>query len=209
MSQALGYGYWVPVNQFSVPTHWSYNKDIVGYNYDVAKAKQLLTDAGYPKGFKTTIYGSGTTGYNELLQADLAAIGIQADISLGTMANIAQWQMKGFTNGLQITPAGGPGPYMDSRIGMTIFGSTSGSYPQIFHSPDVDALLAQSDKEMDANKRIQIYQQVDKLYIDTYCALIPLFLNPGYQAISADAGAWSFQNPQNAKFAPQDAWLKK
>jgi hypothetical protein len=32
------------------------------------------------------------------------------------------------------------------------------------------------------------YKQVDKLYIDAYCALVPLFLNPRYQAVSADAG---------------------
>jgi peptide/nickel transport system substrate-binding protein len=209
MSQALGYGYWVPVNQFSVPSHWSYNKDILGYDYNVAKAKQLLTEAGFPNGFKTTIYGSGTTGYNELLQADLKDVGIQADINLGTMANVSQWQQKGFDNGLQITPAGGPGPFKDSRNGMVIFGSTSGSYPQIFHSPDINALLAQSDKEMDSDKRIQIYQQIDKLYIDTYCANIPLFLNPGYQALSADVGYWDFQNAQSSKFSPQDCWLKK
>jgi len=73
----------------------------------------------------------------------------------------------------------------------------------------VDALLAQSDKELDSTKRMDIYKQVDKLYIDTYCANIPLFWDPGYQAISPDVGYWNFQNPQNAKFAPQDAWLKK
>jgi ABC-type transport system substrate-binding protein len=207
--QGLGYGYWVPVNQFSYPGNFAYNKDITGYNFNVAKAKQMLTDAGFPKGFKTTIYGSGTTGYNELLQGWLSDIGITADISLGTMANVAQWQQKGFTNGLQITPAGGPGQFPDNRIGMSIFGSTSGSYPQIFHSPDIDALIAQGDKEMDSGKKTVINQQLDKMLIDTYCVAVPIYLNPGTQAISPNVGYWNFQAPTGEKFAPQDAWLKK
>jgi peptide/nickel transport system substrate-binding protein len=207
--QGLGYGWWDAVNQFSYPANFSYNPDIVGYNYNAAKAKQLLTEAGFPNGFKTTIYGSGTTGYNELLQGWLKDVGIDATISLGTMANVAEWQQKGFTNGLQITPASGPGLFKDSRLGLAIFGSTSGSYPQIFHSKDMDDIIAQADKEMDTEKKVAMYKQLDKLMIDTYCVAVPLYLNPGTQAISPDVGYWNFQFPTGEKFAPQDAWLKK
>jgi peptide/nickel transport system substrate-binding protein len=205
----LGFGWWDVLNQFSFPESYSYNKDIVGYNFNVAKAKQLLTEAGFPNGFKTTIYGSGTTGYNELLQGWLKDIGIDATINLGTLANVMDWQQKGWTNGLQITPAGGPGPYADSRVGLSIFSSTSGSYPQIFHSKDMDDLIAASDKEMDTNKKVEIYKQLGKLMIDTYCVAVPLYRNPGTQAISPDVGYWNFQAPTNEKFAPADAWLKK
>lgn len=92
---------------------------------------------------------------------------------------------------------------------MSIFGSTSGSYPQIFHSPDIDALIAQADTEMDSDKKVEINKQLDKLMIDTYCVAVPLFLNPGIQAISPDVGYWNFQAASGEKFAPQDAWLKK
>lgn len=167
----------------------------------------MLTEAGYPNGFKTTIYGSGTTGYNELLQGNVADIGIAADINLGTMANVAQWQQKGFTNGLQITPVGGPGS-REGRIGNFIFGSNSGSYPQILHTQDMDDLVVKADKELDPDKRLAINKQLDKLIIDTYCSVIPLFLNPGYQAMSPDVGYWNFQFPTGEEFASQNAWLK-
>jgi peptide/nickel transport system substrate-binding protein len=209
MAQGLGYGYWVPLQQFSYEGKWGYDKDIAGYPYNVAKAKQLLTEAGYPNGFKTSIFGSSTTGYNELLQANLKDIGIMADISLGTMANVAEWRQKGWTNGLSITPAAGPGLYKDSRVGLAIFSSTSGSYPNIFHSQDMDDLITNSDKELNSDKKQEMYKQLNKLMVDTYCVAIPLFLNPGTLAISPDVGAWNFQNAQGAKFTAEEAWLKK
>jgi hypothetical protein len=54
-----------------------------------------------------------------------------------------------------------------------------------------------------------INQQLDKLLIDTYCVAVPIYLNPGTQAISPNVGYWNFQAPTGEKFAPQDAWLKK
>lgn len=42
-------------NQWTYQGHWAYNSSIVGYPYDATKAKQLLTEAGYPNGFKTTL----------------------------------------------------------------------------------------------------------------------------------------------------------
>src|SRR5438552_7084337 len=54
--------------------------------YDVAKAKQLLTEAGYPNGFETELW----SGYNhsiaqkvtQVLQQQLAQVGIRAKITL-------------------------------------------------------------------------------------------------------------------------------
>lgn len=70
------------------PTMWSYNEKTVDYAYDTAKAKALLTKAGFPNGFQTTLwYMPVSRPYNpngkkmaEMMQADLAKVGIKADL---------------------------------------------------------------------------------------------------------------------------------
>lgn len=70
------------------PNTWSYASSISAYPHDIAKAKQLLTEAGFPNGFSTTIWtrpGGSVLNPNpklgaELLQADLAKIGIKAQV---------------------------------------------------------------------------------------------------------------------------------
>jgi peptide/nickel transport system substrate-binding protein len=72
------------------PNTWSYAKDLPGYQHDVAKAKALLAKAGLPDGFKTTIWTRPSGSLlnpnpslgAQLLQADLKAVGITAEIKV-------------------------------------------------------------------------------------------------------------------------------
>ena len=70
------------------PNTWSYASDLPGYAHDPARARALLAEAGLAEGFRTTIWTrpSGSllnpnpTLGAQLLQADLARVGIQAEI---------------------------------------------------------------------------------------------------------------------------------
>ena len=72
------------------PNTWSYDKSIAPYPYDIERAKKLLAEAGYPNGFDTTIWvrpGGSVLNPNpkagaELLQADLAKIGVKAQVKV-------------------------------------------------------------------------------------------------------------------------------
>jgi ABC-type transport system substrate-binding protein len=70
------------------PTMWSYNDDIVGYEYDPAMAKKLLAEAGYPDGFSTTLWAMPVSRpYNpngrkvaEIMQAQFKEVGVMTEI---------------------------------------------------------------------------------------------------------------------------------
>ena len=69
------------------PTIWSYNDAVVDYPYDPAKAKEMLAAAGVTN-LKTNIwampvqrpYNPNARRMAEMIQADLAAVGVEAEI---------------------------------------------------------------------------------------------------------------------------------
>ncbi|MDA0710986.1 MAG: ABC transporter substrate-binding protein [bacterium] len=70
------------------PTMWGYNHQIAGYDYNPEKARQLLSQAGFPNGFKTTLwampvprpYMPQPMKIAQAIQADLKKVGIEAEI---------------------------------------------------------------------------------------------------------------------------------
>jgi dipeptide transport system substrate-binding protein len=77
-----------PAKNLIPPTMWSYNDKVVDFKYDPAAAKKLLAEAGFPNGFETDLwampvqrpYNPDARRMAEMMQADLAKIGIKAKI---------------------------------------------------------------------------------------------------------------------------------
>ncbi|MCG9128144.1 ABC transporter substrate-binding protein [Candidatus Poribacteria bacterium] len=82
--QGLG----IPAKNPIPPTLWSYDDSIEDYEHNPKLAKELLTKAGYPNGFETTLwalpvprpYIPDGRALAEVLQSELREIGIKANI---------------------------------------------------------------------------------------------------------------------------------
>jgi len=81
-------GIGAPAKNPMPPTIWGYNDAVKDYEHNVAKAKQLLNEAGYPDGFSTELwwpnrarpYLTEPQKIAEALQAQLAEAGIRAKL---------------------------------------------------------------------------------------------------------------------------------
>ena len=71
------------------PVSWAYNPYLKNYKYNLAYARQLLTEAGYPNGFSidiltlnsSRVYNPDSLKMAELLQSELSQIGIEVKIA--------------------------------------------------------------------------------------------------------------------------------
>lgn len=79
--QAVGGDMFIPLNQLVAPGLYGYNPNYTGITHDVAKAKQLLAEAGFPNGFHTKLSYESTQGDDAAaIQAMLAEANINVDL---------------------------------------------------------------------------------------------------------------------------------
>ncbi|MCC7275603.1 MAG: ABC transporter substrate-binding protein [Alphaproteobacteria bacterium] len=67
------------------------------YAFDPTKAKALLAEAGFPNGFRTQLMAFRSRVWTEAIQADLKAVGIDAEVNMLPVATLIQRFQKGET----------------------------------------------------------------------------------------------------------------
>jgi peptide/nickel transport system substrate-binding protein len=149
----------------------------VTYDYDLAKAKQLLTEAGYPNGgFKIThYYLEGDThkkSMGELLQAELRTLGIQMEIRSLIVARMFEMvrdfgKTKNPASAIDMITIFTPARIFDAHNYLDWhFNSKAWEYGRNFmyyENPEVDRLLAQAAAALDDDKARPLYRQVSDI----------------------------------------------
>ncbi len=94
MSKTFGMGYSIPAYQVCASNSPGHDPSLTPRKYDPAKAKQLLAEAGYPNGFKTTII-CAPFGLNRdqvlAVQAYFKTVGIQAELQFPAAAQAQEY----------------------------------------------------------------------------------------------------------------------
>ncbi|WP_282605293.1 ABC transporter substrate-binding protein [Pelagibius sp. Alg239-R121] len=62
------------------PDQFGCDQNVTKYDYDPAKAKSLLAEAGYPDGFEFDIYAYRQREFTEAVIGDLAKVGVKANL---------------------------------------------------------------------------------------------------------------------------------
>lgn len=170
------------------PTVLGYNPDVKVYEYNPEKAKELLKEAGYPNGFSTTLWSSSDVRNRsaEVIQANLAEVGITAEIELlewgayldKTSAGEHDMHLLGWSN---LTADGDGGIYPNFHS------SSQGAAGNrcFFENAEVDRLLEAGRVETDISKRPKYYQDAQVIIMEE-APMVPLYFQPTEIAARAD-----------------------
>ncbi len=166
----------IPINTIYSPLVDAYDETLDLYPYDLEKAKQMLTEAGYPDGFtaKVSLNSDERSRIAQTLQSQWADLGVTLDIDL------MEW-----------------GAYLDhiSRKDheMFIFGWSASYDPEVtcrslFHTDsggptgnrawysnsEVDKLIDDASQVLDWEKREPMYKEIQRMVMED-AVMIPIY----------------------------------
>jgi peptide/nickel transport system substrate-binding protein len=183
----LGYG--EPGNDNPVPPSWPAAYTHEAPKQDIAKAKQLLADAGYPDGIDIDLNtAEGSPGMLKMAEA-YQQMAAEAGIRINLIQNPADsywdtvWNKRDFFNTAWSarTPAQGLS---------FIFVSSSKINETHWFRPEYDDLLAKAQRELDPDKRAALYHDAQKMITDEGGEVIPFFIK-SVAAMRADCSGYA------------------
>ena len=156
------------------PSMWAYNKAIKDDAFNPAEAKKLLAAAGYPNGFTTDLwampvqrpYNPNAKRIAELMQADLAKIGVTAEIKSfewgeyrkRMQAGEHQMGMLGWTG-----DNGDPDNFLDTLLGCDA-AKTNGSNVAKFCYQPYEDVVSKAKVITNVAERTKLYEQAQRIF---------------------------------------------
>jgi len=159
-------GFGVPLGSSMYPAFGKYFDDSLTdyYTYDPAKAKELLTEAGYPNGFSMTI----TVPSNYQPHVDTAQVVAEQLKAIGVNATIqpvewASWLSDVYSGRkYQSTMVGVDASEMTASAMLKRFESTAGNNFINYNNADYDALYAKAQTTFDDAEQTEVFKEMER-----------------------------------------------
>lgn len=157
-------GYGKPLATISTPEYFGYAPDVKPYKRDLEKAKKLMKEAGYEKGFTVNFDyspGSYVNGKDvvQVLAAQLKDIGVTANLVEKESALITNELASKKTAPLVLQGIGGP--YADLELISRISFGTGERYSE-YADKNFDALRVKASSTIDETKAEALWKQLQE-----------------------------------------------
>jgi dipeptide transport system substrate-binding protein len=155
------------------PTIWSYNNSIVDYDYNIAKAKELLAKAGFPNGFETELwtlpvarpYNPNGKKMGEIMQANLAQVGIKVKLISYDWPTYLEKSKSGTHSMLQMGwtgDNGDPDNFLNTLLSCGAI--KSGSNYSKWCNQAFEKLVTEAKLTTDVKARTKMYMDAQKIF---------------------------------------------
>ena len=191
-----------------IPPYWAGNTETY-YELDRGKAKQLLAEAGYPDGFKTSIR-IGTTSYHAALaavvQSELKKIGVKVEIKASDSASANRDWKKG---NFEIYPIRWWGSdFVDPDGALTPLFTCKGSYNNSrFCDPELDKLIEKGLEVTSVKERNEAYRMAMRRLAKKQ-PWVFLVAFDRFQAMRSFVKGYTAY-PNASQFSYREIWLDK
>lgn len=164
-----------PAYTIQSPANLGYDPSRKWYKYNPAKAKELLKEAGYTKGFSTTLRtsvdGSGQllpTEIAQWIQRDLKKVGINLKIEtsewISYLANFPEGMPK--TVGMNQMSSGRTTPYFLSMIANSKFMAPGGYNSGKYNNPKLDKVLNDATTSLNQNDSLKLWKKAETMMME-------------------------------------------
>jgi len=188
-----------------IPTSWGYEPNVPVYNYDPAKAKQLLASAGQTQGIQlklTTLNSPEFTQMATILKQQLDAVGIKIDITPLENTVLTSQVVKGLYGDMLL--GFGWGQQMDPLQHMyrqlLTDNEPPNGYDFVYYSnPKLDTILKAANVESDHDKRKSLISDAQKI-VAADVPYVFLFTVPEFWAVSKKVANVKAPSPMDRRF---------
>lgn len=167
--------------------------DTTNYEANLAEAKQILADAGYPdgEGLPSITYSTNDAGYHrvvaEYLQQAWSELGIDVTVDIVEWASFTPMRRNG---DYDASRNGWVGDYSDPSNMLDLLYSSNGNNDGKFNNADYDAAMELSRTTLDAAERSEALHKAEDILMEETACIPVAYYNDFWLQSDKITGSW-------------------